>query len=445
MPADLPPGVFAAGQVLGHDGPDAAELSGAIAGADAAHELGLGDDASRARLAEDVSALRGASLGIPSAPPPAPQEDERGRCIVCLCEDVTTKDLKIAVAEGFDEIELAKRYTTATMGPCQGRMCQRAVNQVLSDETRRPPSAVGLTTARPPWTTVPLGVLAGRPYQPGEALAPAHAPPGGRRADRMGRRLAPGLRLRRRRRGGHRRARRLRRHRRVLAGQAARARARRRGLPRPHLPEPHEHAGTRSHPLRRAHRRGRTDHRRRHGRATGRRHLLRDDHVLGRRRHLRVAALVAGRLADGRTHHRRHPGAQRREPGGPARPGGPHRAGPGARLLGRGIRVPRRAARGRRRRRGAGAAHRVRRGARLRVARRQRARGDPLGRAHHRGRATVRPGAPAGAAPPEGPPDHRRGHRRGDHPGDGRHGLRGEARQGRGVRGQVGARAPGLP
>ena len=171
VPADLPPGVFAAGQVLGHDAPAAAELSGAVAGADAAHELGLGDAASRALLAEDVSALRGASPGTPSAPPPAPPEGERGRCVVCLCEDVTVKDLKTAVAEGFDDIELAKRYTTATMGPCQGRMCQRAVNAVLAEETGRAPAAVGLTTARPPWTTVPLGVLAGRPYQPAKRSA----------------------------------------------------------------------------------------------------------------------------------------------------------------------------------------------------------------------------------------------------------------------------------
>ncbi len=171
VPADLPPGVFAAGQVVGHDTPAAAELSGAVAGADAAHELGLGDDASHARLAEDVSALRDASPTPSSVPQPPPPDGERGRCVVCLCEDVTVKDLKTAVAEGFDDIELAKRYTTATMGPCQGRMCQRAVNAVLAEETGRPPAAVGLTTARPPWTTVPLGVLAGRPYQPAKRSA----------------------------------------------------------------------------------------------------------------------------------------------------------------------------------------------------------------------------------------------------------------------------------
>ena len=47
----------------------------------------------------------------------------KGRCFVCVCEDVTTKDMKRAIAEGFDSIELAKRYTTTTMGPCQGKLC----------------------------------------------------------------------------------------------------------------------------------------------------------------------------------------------------------------------------------------------------------------------------------------------------------------------------------
>jgi sarcosine oxidase subunit alpha len=47
----------------------------------------------------------------------------KGKCFVCVCEDVTDKDLKRAIGEGFDSIELAKRYTTVTMGPCQGRFC----------------------------------------------------------------------------------------------------------------------------------------------------------------------------------------------------------------------------------------------------------------------------------------------------------------------------------
>jgi sarcosine oxidase subunit alpha len=44
---------------------------------------------------------------------------------VCLCEDVSVTDLERAWAEGYRSSELLKRYTTATMGPCQGAMCGR--------------------------------------------------------------------------------------------------------------------------------------------------------------------------------------------------------------------------------------------------------------------------------------------------------------------------------
>jgi len=88
------------------------------------------------------------------------------KCFVCVCEDVTVKDVKRAVAEGFDSIELAKRYTTVTMGPCQGKLCQLASVRVMARETETAESAIGTTTSRPPWTPVELGLLAGRHYEP---------------------------------------------------------------------------------------------------------------------------------------------------------------------------------------------------------------------------------------------------------------------------------------
>ena len=90
----------------------------------------------------------------------------RGKCFACICEDVTEKDLKRAVAEGFDSIELAKRYTTATMGPCQGKLCQVASIRLLARETETAEEAIGTTTARPPWAPIELGLLAGRHYEP---------------------------------------------------------------------------------------------------------------------------------------------------------------------------------------------------------------------------------------------------------------------------------------
>ncbi len=88
------------------------------------------------------------------------------KCFVCVCEDVSTKDVKRAVAEGFDSIELAKRYTTVTMGPCQGRYCHVQSIRLYAKETGSDEAAVGATTARPPWTPVSLGLLAGRHLEP---------------------------------------------------------------------------------------------------------------------------------------------------------------------------------------------------------------------------------------------------------------------------------------
>ena len=47
---------------------------------------------------------------------------------MCLCEDVSMHDLEQAWDEGYRNAEILKRYTTTTMGPCQGAMCGRALS-----------------------------------------------------------------------------------------------------------------------------------------------------------------------------------------------------------------------------------------------------------------------------------------------------------------------------
>jgi sarcosine oxidase subunit alpha len=96
------------------------------------------------------------------------------KCFICLCEDVTAKDISTSVNEGYDSLELTKRYTTVTMGPCQGRMCHAASAQLLAHETGQGLEQIGSTTARPPWQAVPLGAFAGRPFEPAKRT-PIHA------------------------------------------------------------------------------------------------------------------------------------------------------------------------------------------------------------------------------------------------------------------------------
>ena len=88
------------------------------------------------------------------------------KSLVCLCEDVTETDLCDGVTEGFGEIELLKRYSTVTMGPCQGKMCAMTSIGICARETGKSIAETGTTTARPPIQPVSLGVLAGRNYQP---------------------------------------------------------------------------------------------------------------------------------------------------------------------------------------------------------------------------------------------------------------------------------------
>jgi sarcosine oxidase subunit alpha len=122
-------------------------------------------------LAEGIE-VAGSVTGAGTAVVAPAQARPRGaRAFVCPCEDVTAKDLRRAVQEGFDGIEIAKRYSTVTMGPCQGRLCHLHSVRVLAAATGQGEAALGTTTARPPWTPTPLGALGGRPHVPGKRTA----------------------------------------------------------------------------------------------------------------------------------------------------------------------------------------------------------------------------------------------------------------------------------
>jgi sarcosine oxidase subunit alpha len=80
--------------------------------------------------------------------------------IVCLCEDVSTRDLGRAWDEGFRSAEILKRYTTATMGPCQGAMCGLALECFARSMGAAGAAGSHRTTARPPLRPVALETLA---------------------------------------------------------------------------------------------------------------------------------------------------------------------------------------------------------------------------------------------------------------------------------------------
>ena len=164
---ELPAGVWAAGQVAGEGAHDMAEASGELAGLEAAAALGLDNGKPTAgRRAELRSRLQGDEPPAVSVPPPQCGNGP-GKAFACFCEDVSAKDIHRSV-EGRVRLDRAGQApsTTVTMGPCQGRMCQLSSIRLMAKETGQSLADVGSTTARPPWSTVPMGALAGRPIEP---------------------------------------------------------------------------------------------------------------------------------------------------------------------------------------------------------------------------------------------------------------------------------------
>lgn len=98
----------------------------------------------------------------------------KGRDFVDFDEDLQIKDIRNAVAEGYSELELTKRFTTVGMGPSQGRHSALATARIVAAATGRTTGQVGVTTARPPTGPEKLGLLAGH-HQALERRTSLHA------------------------------------------------------------------------------------------------------------------------------------------------------------------------------------------------------------------------------------------------------------------------------
>jgi sarcosine oxidase subunit alpha len=164
VPGDSVPGVGVAGDVRGPAAADLVLEDGSLAGLEAAQALGFAGDAP----APDRAAWEARRVAFLAARPTVDptRSPTSGKQFVCVCEDVTTKDIKHAIAEGFDSLETLKRYTTVTMGPCQGKMCHGLAARLHASLTGQTPADTGLTTSRPPYQPVQLGILAGPHLSP---------------------------------------------------------------------------------------------------------------------------------------------------------------------------------------------------------------------------------------------------------------------------------------
>lgn len=80
--------------------------------------------------------------------------------IVCRCEEVTLGEIKEAIRQGARDVTGVKRRVRAGMGLCQGRTCEKLVQQILCMELGITSKEAGSSTARPPVRPISFGQLA---------------------------------------------------------------------------------------------------------------------------------------------------------------------------------------------------------------------------------------------------------------------------------------------
>ncbi|WOI56699.1 sarcosine oxidase subunit alpha [Palleronia sp. LCG004] len=145
-----------AGAGRGLWGITAALHDGAEMGSAAARAMGL--DADPRRI--DVSQDRGGK-GVSVTELPSGKSAASTRAFVDFQNDVTAKDLRLAVKEGMRSIEHVKRYTTNGMATDQGKMSNINGLNIAAEALGKPAPEVGLTTFRPPYTPTTFGAFAG--------------------------------------------------------------------------------------------------------------------------------------------------------------------------------------------------------------------------------------------------------------------------------------------
>ncbi len=156
IPEQLPKGIFSAGKVNGVYALTQRKQDGERAACEALNYLQI------TTVTVSVEAHSAASPSHPYPMVPHP----KGKNFIDFDEDIQLKDFINAAQEGFDNIELMKRFTTVGMGPSQGKHANMNAIRILARIRNLPISKVGSTTSRPFYHPTALGTLAGVSFQP---------------------------------------------------------------------------------------------------------------------------------------------------------------------------------------------------------------------------------------------------------------------------------------
>ena len=93
---------------------------------------------------------------------PSHKKISKTKSFVDFQNDATSRDIKLALREGFKSIEHVKRYTTTGMGTDQGKLGNMHALGIISETANAEMGELGTTTFRPPYTPLTFGTIVGR-------------------------------------------------------------------------------------------------------------------------------------------------------------------------------------------------------------------------------------------------------------------------------------------
>lgn len=144
--------------------PPGLALAGAVAGI-WADEL-VAAQAAAAGRGETTATTDSAAAQITHPWPMSEAAEDQTKNFVDFDEDLVARDITGSVADGYNDIQLVKRYSTAGLGSSQGRHANLNTIRLVAKATGRSMEAVGTTTFRPPLVPEKFGHLAGRGFEP---------------------------------------------------------------------------------------------------------------------------------------------------------------------------------------------------------------------------------------------------------------------------------------
>jgi sarcosine oxidase subunit alpha len=156
LPGDYPQDAVSIGACNGTDGLAETVTEAIVSGEKAAKETRTKAKKSGVKIKVDgAGKWTGSMIGAG----PGAEPGKVVKAFVDFQNDVTAKDIRLAVQEGMHSIEHVKRFTTNGMATDQGKLSNLHGLAIAAEVLGKPIPQVGLTTFRPPYTPTTFGAI----------------------------------------------------------------------------------------------------------------------------------------------------------------------------------------------------------------------------------------------------------------------------------------------